>query len=137
MFACLLRTLLRDEPPGDGMSVPPVQVIARERTRLWGADSVVIDIVRLGFVEQWQRPLLFPANGLSGEDDSPDLLAAFFIVHHHGGVIALELGRPTGSGFRLTLPFAPESIERPSVNADAGRRLFADLPRWEALERSS
>jgi two-component system, probable response regulator PhcQ len=136
MFACLLRTLLRDEPQPDA-SASPVQVIARERTRLWGADSVVIDIVRQGFVERWQRPLLFPANGLTGEDDSPDLLAAFFIVHHHGGVITLELGRPTGSGFRLTLPFSPESIERPTMDADAGRRLFADLPRWEALERSS
>ena len=39
------------------------------------------------------------------------------------------------SGFRLTLPFSPEDVKRPEMDADAVSALFARLPGLDALER--
>jgi two-component system probable response regulator PhcQ len=135
MFTSIFRTLLSAPVAADAGSLPPVRLIARQRASVWGADGVLIEVVRPGFAETWQKPLLFPAHDVSHDDESPDPLAAFFIVHHHAGTICLERDNPLGSGFRITLPFSPASVVRPDLGDDSFQTLFADLPRWEALER--
>jgi two-component system, probable response regulator PhcQ len=134
LFSQLFRTLL---PPaaGDAEASASVRVIGRKRDRTFGADGVLLEFVRPGFAEGWQKPLLFPMHDLANDTGSPDLLSAFFIVHHHGGTICLDRDHPAGSGFRISLPFKPESITRPNLELDALQKLFADLPRWESLER--
>jgi two-component system probable response regulator PhcQ len=135
MFTSIFRTLLA-APLGATAGAPtPVRVVARQRSQVFGADGVSIQVVRPGFAETWQKPLLFPAHDLAHEEEPADPLAAFFIVHHHAGTITLDRDDPLGSGFRITLPFSPASVVRPDVGADAVKTLFANLPRWEALER--
>jgi hypothetical protein len=135
MFTSIFRTLLA-APVGATAGAPPlVRVVARQRTQVFGSDAVSIEIVRPGFAETWQKPLLFPAHDLAHEDEAADPLAAFFIVHHHAGTITLDRDNPRGSGFRITLPFSPATAVRPDVGGDAVKTLFADLPRWDALER--
>jgi hypothetical protein len=75
-------------------------------------------------------------NDDSEAEESPDLLAAFFAAHHHGGTIRLRKGEP-GSGFELTLPFSPSEAARPTLDGDVVEKLFAELPRWETLERDA
>lgn len=135
LFTTLFRTLLR--PDGDEETLPDarVRVIATERTQLWGADGIAIDLVRDGFDTQGLSPLFMPAWVRGAEDDAPDLLSAFFIAHHHGGTIGLHRTDSQSSGFRVTLPFTPEQIHRPALDQDAAQKLFDTLPRWEALER--
>jgi two-component system probable response regulator PhcQ len=135
MLTSVFRTLLSAPIAADPGPPPPVRVIARQRTSVWGAEAVLIEVVRPGFVETWQKPLLFPTHNLLQDDDSPDPLAAFFIVHHHAGTISLERDNPLGSGFRIALPLSPASVVRPDLASDAVQKLFAELPRWEALER--
>ena len=135
MFTSVFRTLLAAPIAATAGAVAPVRVVARQRSQVFGSDGVSIEVVRPGFAEMWQKPLLFPAHDLAREDEAADPLAAFFIVHHHGGTIALERDNPLGSGFRITLPFSPAAVARPDVAGDAVKTLFSDLPRWEALER--
>jgi two-component system probable response regulator PhcQ len=134
MFTSVFRTLL-SAPVAPDKALAPVRVIARQRSQVFGADGVAIELVRPGFAETWQKQLLFPAHDLARDDDAGDPLAAFFIVHHHAGTIALDRDNPLGSGFRITLPFSPATVVRPDVGGDAVKTLFSDLPRWEALER--
>jgi hypothetical protein len=49
----------------------------------------------------------------------------------------LRKDREAGSGFELTLPFSPVDATRPALDADAVDKLFAELPRWETLEREA
>lgn len=135
MFTSVFRTLLSASSAAGAGPPAPVRVVARERTSVWGADGILIDVVRAGFADTWQKPLLFPTHDLGADDDSPDPLAAFFIVHHHAGTISLQRDTPLGSGFRIALPLSPANVIRPALGHDAVQKLFADLPRWEALER--
>ncbi len=135
MFTSIFRTLLAAPVGVTAGAAPLVRVVARQRTQVFGSDAVSIEIVRPGFAETWQKPLLFPAHDLAPEDEAADPLAAFFIVHHHAGTITLDRDNPRGSGFRITLPFSPATAVRPDAGGDAAKTLFADLPRWEALER--
>jgi two-component system, probable response regulator PhcQ len=134
MFVQLFSALLRSD---DGGSEPaqPVRVVAREVTKVFGADSVVIRILRVGFDEATLRPLFMPAWAVGTEGESPDLLAAFFVAHHHGGTLGIEADSPAGAGFRVTLPFDPAAVTRAPFEDSAAEKLFAQLPRWEALER--
>ena len=129
MFANLFSALLRAEGSA------PVRVLAREVVKVWGADSVVIQVLRSGFDDRALQPLFMPAWAGGGDGDSPDLLAAFFIAHHHGGTLGLESSAPAGTGFRVTLPFLPASVERAPFDESAAEKLFSQQPRWEALER--
>jgi two-component system probable response regulator PhcQ len=133
MFVNLFSAALRSQ--SDEHSRAPVRVIAREVTKVWGADSVAIRIVRPGFDEASLKPLFMPAWTVSAEEESPDLLAAFFVVHHHGGTVGIESDSPSGGGFRVTLPFDPTAVKRAPFDDSAADKLFSQLPRWEALER--
>ena len=137
LFTTLFRTLLRPDGDDEGAADARVRVLATERAQLWGAESVTIEIVRDGFDTQRLTPLFMPAWVRGGEEDSPDLLSAFFIAHHHGGTIGLKRAQAGASGFSLTLPFVPESIRRPALADDAAQKIFDTLPRWEALERGA
>jgi two-component system, probable response regulator PhcQ len=134
MFVNLFSALLgpaREE----GGKVAPVRVVARELTKVWGADGVTIQILRSGFDEASLKPLFMPAWAFATEADSPDLLAAFFAAHHHGGTVGIENGASAGNGFRVALPFQPSAVTRPALDELAAEKLFSQLPRWEALER--
>ncbi|HEY3493167.1 MAG TPA: response regulator [Polyangiaceae bacterium] len=133
MFANLFSALLRSEVAGGASA--PVRVLAREVVKVWGADSVAIQVLCSGFDEAALKPLFMPAWASGGESDSPDLLAAFFIAHHHGGTVGIESNSPGGAGFRVTLPFQPSLVERAPFDESAADKLFSQLPRWEALER--
>lgn len=137
LFTTLFRTLLR--PDGEEAAAPDarVRVVAIERTQLWGADSISIDLLRDGFDTQGLSPLFMPAWVRGGEEEAPDLLSAFFIAHHHGGTIGLRRADAEASGFRVTLPFSPDQIRRPALDDDAAQKIFDTLPRWEALERGA
>jgi two-component system, probable response regulator PhcQ len=138
MFANLFRSILAPEHAGGG-SADPVRVIAQETAQVWGEESIVVDVVRAGF--DWGdaslSSLFLPVLALGDAEDTPDLLAAFFIAHHHGGTIALQRRHPAGNGFRVTLPFCPERVCRPALDDDATERLFTQLPSWDALEREA
>jgi two-component system probable response regulator PhcQ len=133
-FTSLFRTLLPPELADDA-SLPPVRAVVRERTRTFGTESIVLELLTPGFVERWHGPLLFPTPDLTLEEGPPDLLAAFFVVHHHGGTICLGSDQPGGSGFQLALPFAPERAARPALGNETVQKLFSDWSRWETLER--
>ncbi len=138
MFLNLFRPLLRFAATSTPRSTDAVRVIARGTTRVWGADSVQIEIVCQGFSwgDQSLGSLFMPVSLTDAEEDSPDFLAAFFAAHHHGGTIRLHRD-PTAAGFELTLPFSPGDATRPALDQDAVTQLFAQLPRWEALEREA
>jgi two-component system probable response regulator PhcQ len=137
LFTTLFRTLLRPDTEEEALPDARVRVVARERTQLWGADSISIELVRDGFDTQRLSPLFMPAWVRGAEGDAPDLLSAFFIAHHHGGTIGLHRTDAVASGFRVTLPFAPDQIRRPALDEDATAKIFDTLPRWEALERGA
>lgn len=136
MFVSLFRSMLRS-PQGELGLGEPVRIIARETTEVWGVESVVVEILRAGF--DWRdeslSSLFVPVLAHGDEQEAPDLLAAFFIAHHHGGTIALQRHHAQGVGFTVTLPFAPEQVERPALDRNATERLFEQLPSWDALER--
>jgi two-component system, probable response regulator PhcQ len=140
MFANLFRPLLRFAAEGGEKTCGSVQVIAERTTRVWSAESVVIEVLCGGFswADHSLGSLFMPVcvNDDSEAEDSPDLLAAFFAAHHHGGTIRLRKGQP-GSGFELTLPFSPNDAARPTLDGDVVEKLFAELPRWETLERDA
>jgi two-component system probable response regulator PhcQ len=133
MFAHLFRHIASGGSDGRG----PVQIIARETASVFGAESAVVDIVGTGFAwgEQSLSTLLLPSWVRDDDGDAPDLLAAFFIAYHHGGTLVLHRRDDQTAGFRLTLPFSPEDVKRPELDADAVSALFARLPRLDALER--
>jgi two-component system, probable response regulator PhcQ len=137
MFAILMRHVMRgagSPSPADG---PALGVTARDKTTVWGADGVLIDIVQAGFA--WSADmvasLFMPAAALSEDAEDSELLAAFFIAYHHGGAISLRRGDEDAAGFRVLLPFSPEAVTRPALDADAAAELFLTLPWWDALER--
>jgi two-component system probable response regulator PhcQ len=132
------RRLLRFAAAGAATGHDAVQVIARHTTQVWGADSVLVEIVCRGFSwgDHSLGSLFMPVSLTDGEEDSPDFLAAFFAAHHHGGTIRLRRD-PAAAGFELTLPFSPGDATRPALDQDAVTQLFAQLPRWEALEREA
>jgi two-component system probable response regulator PhcQ len=140
MFFNLFRPLLRFAAEGAETSCESVQVVAERTTVVWSAQSVVIEILCGGFswADRSLGSLFMPV--CVGDDsdaaESPDLLAAFFAAHHHGGTIRLRKDR-VGSGFELTLPFLPTEAARPTLEGDVVDKLFAELPRWDTLEREA
>ena len=118
-----------------------MRVIAGQTTRVWEAESVVIEVLCAGFswADHSLGSLFMPVclNDDADAEQSPDFLAAFFAAYHHGGTIRLKKDRPSGNGFELTLPFSPAQAARPALDGDAVDELFAQLPRWEALERDA
>jgi two-component system probable response regulator PhcQ len=138
MLANLIRHVVTAALPQQGGGKRPIQIDARNTTRLWGAESVVIDIVCPGFAwsESSLASLFLPPSMQGNAAGQPDLLVAFFIAYHHGGTIALRNEGPA-AGFRLSLPFRPEDVTRPALDRDAVSELFLRLPRWDALERGA
>jgi hypothetical protein len=138
MFSNLFRQVARGEPAAGPDDEHFVDVVARDTTLVWGAESVVIDVLRHGFTWSDQSlSSLFMPLGVLTDDDQPDLLAAFFIAYHHGGTIRLNREQPACSGFRLTLPFSPDKVTRPGLDTNAVDELFLRLPAWEMLERGA
>ena len=139
MFSNLFRPLLRFAAQDKTPNCDSVRVIAAETTRVWGAESMVVEVVCAGFswADHTLGSLFMPVCVNDDAEDSPDLLAAFFAAHHHGGTIRLKKDRAAGNGFELTLPFSPAEAARPALEGDAVEKLFAELPRWDALERDA
>jgi two-component system probable response regulator PhcQ len=138
MLANLIRHVMIGTMAEQGGGKRAVQIDARTTTRLWGADSVAIEIVCPGFAwsESSLASLFLPPSMLDNAAGQPDLLVAFFIAYHHGGTLAVHNDGPA-AGFRLTLPFRPEAVTRPALDHDAVADLFLRLPRWDALERGA
>jgi two-component system, probable response regulator PhcQ len=141
MFSNLFRPLVRFAAEGGETSCESVRVVAGRTTRVWSAESIVIEVLCAGFswADHSLGSLFMPVciNDDSDAEQSPDLLAAFFAAHHHGGTIRLRKDPEAGSGFELTLPFSPVDAARPALDEDAVDKLFAELPRWETLEREA
>jgi two-component system probable response regulator PhcQ len=139
MFSNLFRPLLRFAAEDRAANCDSVRVIAEQTTRVWAAESVVVEVLCAGFswADRSLGSLFMPVCVNDEGEESPDLLAAFFAAHHHGGTIRLSKDRPSGNGFELTLPFSPAEAARPTLDGDAVEKLFAELPRWDALEREA
>lgn len=141
MFSHLFRPLLRFAAGDGAVTCASVRVIAQQTTLVWAAESVVIEVLCTGFswADRSLGSLFMPVclDDDADADQSPDLLAAFFVAHHHGGTIRLRKDQPSGNGFELTLPFSPAEAARPALDGDAVEKLFAELPRWETLEREA
>jgi two-component system probable response regulator PhcQ len=138
MFALLVDYIVWKSQTAAELANVGVRIVARDRTVVWGAESIVIDIVRAGFVwsSQLLKALFMPAGVLDEDDEGPDLLAAFFIAYHHGGTISLH-AEEGAAGFRLTLPLAPEKVTRPALDPESITELFLRLPWWDRLERGA
>jgi two-component system probable response regulator PhcQ len=138
MFSMLVGYILRMGQASAAHADAPVRIVARNRTVVWGAEGIIVDILRDGLVwsSQVLTSLFMPAGALDEDDEGPDLLAAFFIVYHHGGTISLQ-SEGGAAGFRVTLPVSPEKVTRPALDTETVTELFLRLPWWDTLERGS
>jgi two-component system, probable response regulator PhcQ len=138
MFSMLVGYILWKSQTAAELANVGVRIVARDRTVVWGAEGIVIDIVRAGFVwsSQLLHSLFMPAGARDEDDEGPDLLAAFFIAYHHGGTISLQ-SEEGAAGFRVTLPVSPEKVSRPALDRESVTELFLRLPWWDSLERGA